>query len=214
MTSELLQHFSVEHLKILYDKCLIDPNDICLLHYLATFEELNKFLRLLGTVFGFVSKDVEERIEVIHSLMRNSADGKHYLTADTMVTYETSNHLLQKPHFTSGTLTMLKLHRGMEFLVGFLEKLTVLRDDDSTAIVGKEVYELTLGTHHTAGVRRIVKIALYGLPTKKNLLIKVCISPEDIHHTLTVLPEAVKVAHVVYDRAHNIFSEHDIFSLP
>ena len=54
--------FSLEKLRSSFEGCISEDGKILLKNYITGFEELYKFLNLLGTVFGWVSTDVDNKI--------------------------------------------------------------------------------------------------------------------------------------------------------
>ena len=54
--------FSLETLRSSFEGCISEDGKILLKNYITGFEELYKFLNLLGTVFGWVSTDVDNKI--------------------------------------------------------------------------------------------------------------------------------------------------------
>lgn len=65
----------------------------------------------MGTVFGFVSKDLKSKIDILSEQLRE--DNTNFETARKMIEYEKSNNLLYKNGYTSGSRTLLRLHRGL-----------------------------------------------------------------------------------------------------
>lgn len=52
---------------------------------------------------------------------------------------------------------------------------------------------------------------MHALPTRDQLLTKVCV---DIEKSKLVLPDAVAVLKVVYDRTQQLYTDHDLHGLP
>lgn len=46
-------NFNLEVLKTQFEKCLSNDDEVLVEHYMLGYEELDKFLNLLGTVFGW-----------------------------------------------------------------------------------------------------------------------------------------------------------------
>lgn len=66
----------------------------------------------MGKVFGFVASDVKSKIEILEELRRGE-NGEHFSTLKKMIKYESENGLLSKSDYTSGSRTLLRLHRGL-----------------------------------------------------------------------------------------------------
>ena len=54
--------FSLKVLKSSFEGCIAADGSLLLLNYINGFEELYKFLNLLGTVFGWVSTDIDNKL--------------------------------------------------------------------------------------------------------------------------------------------------------
>ena len=60
--SDLPTDFSLDTLRTSFEGCIAEDGKILLKNYITGFDELYKFLNLLGTVFGWVSTDVDNKI--------------------------------------------------------------------------------------------------------------------------------------------------------
>ena len=60
--SDLPSDFSLDTLRTSFEGCITEDGKILLKNYITGFDELYKFLNLLGTVFGWVSTDVDNKI--------------------------------------------------------------------------------------------------------------------------------------------------------
>lgn len=65
----------------------------------------------MGTIFGFVSKDLKAKMDLLKELLVNS--GENFSSVKEMIEYEKENELLNKKGYTSGSRTLLRLHRGL-----------------------------------------------------------------------------------------------------
>ena len=63
-------------------------------------------------MFGFVASDVKSKIEILEE-HRRGENGEHFSTLKKMIKYESENGLLSKSNYTSGSRTLLRLHRGL-----------------------------------------------------------------------------------------------------
>lgn len=64
----------------------------------------------MGSIFGFISKDVKEKMDILYELLRES---NSFTTVKGMIEYEKNNKLLEKKGHVSGSRTLLRLHRGL-----------------------------------------------------------------------------------------------------
>lgn len=67
----------------------------------------------MGTVFGFVSSDVRAKIDILEALRRKESDKNNFESFATMLEFEKATGLLSKSDYTSGSRTLLRLHRGL-----------------------------------------------------------------------------------------------------
>lgn len=88
------------------------PDDVLMDEYLEGYTELNKFFALMGKVFGFVSSDVKDKVVILQTL-RNGEEKDKFVSFKEMIEYERDNNLLEKKGYTSGSRTLLRLHRGL-----------------------------------------------------------------------------------------------------
>nr|CAI5837729.1 unnamed protein product [Callosobruchus analis] len=212
--SQKNDYFDIKVVHENFEAAVHEEDDVLLQYYLDSFEELNKFFNLIGTVFGFVSKDLRAKMNLLQELMKDTKDPENFKSVKGMIEYEKQNELLFKDGYTSGTRTLLRLHRGLEFIHLFLKKIGEIKDDDSTSAVCKEAYEKTLAKHHSFLIRNGAKIAIYSLPTKINLLQRVCGEPENIQTAMEHLPRALETTLTVYQRIENLYTFHDLHQLP
>lgn len=67
----------------------------------------------MGTVFGFVSKDLKAKMDILNELLKDSNKSENFITVKKMIEYEKQNDLLNKKGYVSGSRTLLRLHRGL-----------------------------------------------------------------------------------------------------
>lgn len=65
----------------------------------------------MGNIFGFVSSDVQSKIEILEEFRANKVTAAKYETVKKMIAYERENNLLSKKE--NGARTLLRLHRGL-----------------------------------------------------------------------------------------------------
>merc|ERR1712241_1639757 len=120
--------------------------------------------------------------------------GQHYQTIKTMIDYEVKNDLIKtkKKDDPSGSRTLLRLHRALEYIIGFLHKLEDIDDEGYCSVISREAYEATLMKYHPWVVQKAAKLAMKLLPTKGGLILKVHPegSEEGIKKTLENFPKA------------------------
>lgn len=127
----------------------------------------------MGSVFGFVSSDLRAKMDILYEFLNDEANSSHFTTVRTMIQYEMSNDLLAKQSYVSGSRTLLRLHRGLDFIRLFLKRLSEMKEDDNTSQACKECYNSTLAKHHPFLVRNGAKLAMYAMPNRTDLFRKV-----------------------------------------
>ena len=70
-------------------ECIDGEGRILLSKYIIGYEELYKFLNLLGTVFGWVSTDVDAKLDVLREHRKSEASA-NYQDVRSMLKYEVS----------------------------------------------------------------------------------------------------------------------------
>ncbi|XP_026467671.1 ceramide-1-phosphate transfer protein-like [Ctenocephalides felis] len=173
-----------------------------------------KFFQLMGTVFGFVSSDVKSKVDILESLLNDPNNGKNFQTFKSMIEYEKNNDLLDKEEYTSGSRTLLRLHRGLDFIREFLKALGELDNCQKTSHVCQIAYNNTLAKFHPWLIKKGANVAMYTMPTREVLLKKVCGDEEDVQRAITVLPKMLSVTADVYKRTDDLYSNHDLHDLP
>ncbi|XP_031832716.1 ceramide-1-phosphate transfer protein [Nomia melanderi] len=193
-----------------FDRALVEDDDIDLKAYLDAYNELYKFFQLMGSVFGFVSSDLKQKIEILIEL--TSKDDQNYTTIKTMILHEKENKLLDKGDYTNGARTLLRLHRGLDFIREFLRQLGDLSDTDKTSTSCQDAYSKTLAKHHPWVIRKAAMVAMYTMPTRELLFKKVCGS--EVQRNVDVLPKMLEVTADVFNRTHTIYEVHQLHALP
>ncbi|XP_034191638.1 ceramide-1-phosphate transfer protein [Osmia lignaria lignaria] len=193
-----------------FDRALLQDDDIDLKAYLDAYNELYKFFQLMGSVFGFVSSDLKQKIEVLIELMNK--DDQNYTTVKSMIEYEKENKLLEKADHTNGARTLLRLHRGLDFIREFLRQLGDLSDSDKTSSCCQDAYNKTLAKHHPWVIRKAAVVAMYTMPTRELLFKKVC--GANVQRNVDVLPKMLEVTADVFNRTHYLYEIYEVHSLP
>jgi len=208
--------FSIVTLDECFTKCLTHPN---LDHesYVRGYRELYKFLTMLGTVFTWVASDVKNKIELLQKYLAAEQNEK-YATVQDMIEYEVDQGLIKrkKNDDPSGSRTLLRLHRALEYIIAFLSSVQSISDDDKCSVVSRKAYETTLMKYHPWVVQKAAKLGMALLPTKKGLVDKLVPSgdPELIKKAHEDLPKAVETMQKVYDITQEFYKEKDLLNIP
>lgn len=192
------------------NSCLLDGDDIHLGHYLDAYKELKKFCNLMGSVFGFVASEIENKTGVLEQFRKEDECG-NFVTMKNMIKHEKEKGVLKNINYISGCRTLLLLNRGLDFLRTFLRRASTLNPNEGTASIGKQSYEETLAMHHVWYIRAGTKLAMITMPTKQNLLNYVLGDTQE--YMLQYLPEVIEAANRVYDRTYKTMKDYNLLGL-
>lgn len=208
--------FSLVVLADHFSKCLKNP-ELTLVEYIAGYKEVYKFLALLGSVFGWVGSDVYAKITTLEKYLAGDKK-EHYKSIKTMIDYEVKNNLIKtkKKDDPSGSRTLLRLHRALEYIIGFLHKLDDIEDEGYCSVISREAYEATLMKYHPWVVQKAAKLAMGLLPTKKGLISKVCPDGDEaaLKKAHQDFPLAVTAMRNVYEATQVFYKENDLLEIP
>lgn len=209
--------FSLDNLKLQFEECLKDDNTISLEKYILGYEELFKFLNLLGTVFGWVASDIDAKMEILRGL-KNGEQSEKYQDVQSMIQYEVDNNLIKHKakDSSTGTRNLLRLHRALEYIVAFLDGIPALDDKDKCCSLSQEAYKKTLMRFHPWVVQKAALLAMHMLPTREGLIAIVCepTDEEAIKKSAETLEKAVLAMKKVYDVTQEVYKEKDLLALP
>lgn len=172
-----------------------------------------RFFKLTGRLFGFVAKDLEWKLSVIQEKLQDRDTGAQYTTVKKMAQYEVNNLLtLKKGNRHAGTRTLLRLHWALEFILQFMSRISQSKDHDKTSHIAAEVYSETLSKHHPWITRKMAALAMYLLPSRKELISAMCKQDND---TVLELLGKVGVAGIeVYTRIDKVLQDLDLLNIP
>ncbi|XP_003426637.1 ceramide-1-phosphate transfer protein [Nasonia vitripennis] len=205
-----IMYFDLRTVHDHFDRSLLDEDDIDIRAYLEAYNELYKFFQLMGSVFSFVSSDLKQKIEILQGLI--DKDQENYVTVKKMIEYEKENNLLRKSDFVNGARTLLRLHRGLDFISEFLRQLGELSDSDNTSTCCKDAYNKTLAKHHPWLIRKAAIVAMYTMPSREMLFKKVC--GDNVQKNVDALPKMLEITSHVITRTHTVYEVHELHALP
>ncbi|KAH9513473.1 hypothetical protein Btru_033154 [Bulinus truncatus] len=206
-------HDGFDSLKVynLFTSCKDEDDTIFLDSYIEAYEELCKLFRLFGTIFSFVTSDVEEKIAILREY-RKSEHAEEYKTIQTMLEYELEQDLTRNVKKPSGARTLLRLHRALEFISAFLLKL---RDSDGTvkfSSAATKAYDETLAKHHPWLVKKAVHLAMYMLPSRAELLKKMGV--EDNEGGMQGISDLAQELTAIFQVTEEIYNKGNLLDLP
>lgn len=92
-----------------------------------------------------------------------------------------------------------------------MKRIGELEADAKTNGVCQAAYNDTLAQFHPWIIRKGANVAMYALPTRDQLLEKVCL---DVTVAIDLLPEMLAVTRKVYDRTQDLYTKYDLHGLP
>ncbi|XP_038211490.1 ceramide-1-phosphate transfer protein [Zerene cesonia] len=196
-----------------FQKSLKENDDVIIEAYIDGYNELVKFLNLIGTVFSFVSSDVKSKIKVMEK-HRTGEDSIYYESFKKMMKYEKETSLHEKNGFVSGSRTMLRLHRGLDFIRLFLKRISEAEETANTCTTCQSSYNETLAEFHPWYIRKAATLAMHALPTRPDLLKKIFGSEDKLTEALAILPQTLQSCDEVYQRVEQLYTEFGFHDLP
>lgn len=97
------------------------------------------------------------------------------------------------------------------FVREFLSKLSEIEAHEKTTGICKVAYNDTLAQFHPWLVRKGALVAMYALPTREQLLNKVC---QDVEQSTALLPDVLDISKMVYERTEKLYSDYELHELP
>lgn len=88
-----------------------------------------------------------------------------------------------------------------------------MADNEKAHIVCKSAYNDTLAKHHTFLIRKGAQVAMFTIPTRGDLLKRVCHNM-DVTRAMELLPEMLRNMRMAYDRTNELYTLHDLHNLP
>lgn len=86
-----------------------------------------------------------------------------------------------------------------------------LSPNDKTSSCCQTAYNQTLAQFHPWLVRKGAIVAMYAMPTRDQMLNRVCL---DVEQAIQLLPNMLKATEQVYERTHNLYTVFDLHELP
>lgn len=216
--NETSKFFDIDYASKCFEDSMSDKNAISLNFYINGFKELMKFFHSLGTIFLFVTSDLETKIGLLENYrtVEKGDCNPAYLTIQSTIEYETKENLLRDTKRQSGARTILRLHRALEFLSALMRNLSKLEDDSETAPSAREAYSSTLAKHHPWTIRTIASFAMRTLP-KKRALVESVLGKDFLFNVTSTNEKMLKLANVtdiLFNVVDKYYDENDIKDLP
>jgi len=212
--SQSHDHFDIVQLNQHLNVCIREKDsEVDLDEYISVFQQLYKFFIMLGTVFGFVGSDVKAKLEILEAFRKGEGKAS-YETVEKMLEFEKRTDLIHTNKEASGSRTLLRLHRALNFVSKFLDKIDGLKDSEGTSHVAKEAYTDTLAKYHPWLIQKGAILAMYALPNKKDLISKVCDGKIEVSEARRLLHDVISSTEKIYNQCEAAYKGHDLLSLP
>ncbi|XP_063851733.1 ceramide-1-phosphate transfer protein-like isoform X1 [Scylla paramamosain] len=204
-----------------FSECRGEDGQLYLDAYLRAYSELNKFLQLLGTIFNFVSHDIQKKVTILQCYRKGGA-GDYYYSIQSMIEYEQENNLLTCTDPQSGSRTLLRLHRGLEFISGFMAEIHKAADTAGLGSTTSELYGRTLAKHHNWVLAKTVGAVLLMMPNKQTIIDRVILGSKPMTggvaavraHNEALMPKVIEVMNSVYNLTQKLYEDYNILDLP
>jgi len=177
-----------------------------------------RFFAVMGKMFSFITSDVHNKLATLQHYLASDV-GDHYRTVDKMIEYEVANGITVEPETSgrqpSGSRTLLRLHRALEFLILLFYEMaqSSANSSESFSALVRRAYRATLANHHPWVVRSAVSVALHAVPSRSSLVQR--LDPEGSEERIIgQLNAAVLAMQPVYDHVQALFSDNDMLQLP
>ncbi|KAK6730329.1 hypothetical protein RB195_007036 [Necator americanus] len=180
-------------------------DDVDLAYFIEAYEELNKFIGLLGKIFHFVQADVREKTTKLQELRQEAPNP--YRSVKEMVVYEHG----KKDY--PGSKALLALHRALEFICAFIRGLAQSTNEDSVSAICRRTYQDTLARFHPWVIRKAVGLASYTLPSRGELITSIHGDIPEEHYVREVLSDVVAKIQIVHGRVDMIYTKYDLHAL-
>ncbi|KAL3861328.1 hypothetical protein ACJMK2_007364 [Sinanodonta woodiana] len=203
------EHFDLQKLYHLYALTKADEGLVEMDPYIASFDELTKLFKLLGSVFGFIVSDVVEKVGILQEY-RKSDD--NYKTVQGMLDFEVDKKMTNTKHKPSAARTLLRLHRALAFVSDFMKEIQAAEEGSKLSSIAAASYDRTLAKHHPWIVRKGVHLAVYTLPTRKHLLEKMKV--ENCKKTEELLGKVAESGKKIFDVVEDLYTKHGLHNLP
>ncbi len=194
-----------------FTKC--NDEDLHLDPYITAYEELCVFFSLLGSVFGFITADVKEKIGILRKF-RNSGNEHRENYENVISMFEHEVEINKKDNkVLLGSRTLLRLHRALAFTMLFMERLSESTNQEKASTIASNAYSETLSKYHPWLIRKAATFAMYTLPSRGDILLLLAkeLTEEQVQNLLKKCVHAIKP---VYQKVEELYSKYDLHGLP
>ena len=129
-----------------------------------------------------------------------------------MIRYEVEYGLTTfRGRVPSGSRTLLRLQRALEFILRFIDEMSMSEDDAKSSEIAQNVYKRTLANHHPWLVQKMAGLVMYMLPSRKDLIETMC--KQNYERVLILMHEVTQTGNPIYDITHSLYKKYNLLNL-
>ncbi|XP_028394277.1 ceramide-1-phosphate transfer protein-like [Dendronephthya gigantea] len=190
-----------------------EGEEVVIDEYVRGYVQLTHFFDLLGTVFGYINSDINEKVAILQSY-RSQEISEFYRTVKSMMEYEISKDFNVSSEHPSGSRTLLRLHRALAFASLFMKRLSEAGLQDKSSNIAYDSYNETLAQFHPWLIRKGVGVATYTLGSCGSLLEKCGGDLSDVDEAKKILGEISIAMDEVFNLTESLYTHFDLHGLP
>ncbi|KAL8578989.1 hypothetical protein ACOMHN_001951 [Nucella lapillus] len=207
------EEFDAARALALARSCIQQTGHVSLPVYIAGIEEIHRlFTRQAGQNVSFIVSGMDLKLHVLHDLCAGE-HGEHYRSVQSMVDHETRQQLVESQDRPSGTLTLISIHRMMEFVCAGLDKIndaTIPDEVLSSELV--DCYTGTMGRYHPQLMQATLQWALSQVVPSRAALRGIIGLPAG-HEGVQWMLDIARSLRNVYDAVQKVYADHRLLNL-
>ena len=204
--------FSVMQMSDLFSKCAQnDVEEVDMDCYLDAWDELIRFLNLMGSAFTFVSSDVTKKVAILRKFRADCPE--EYKSVVKMLAHEKTNGVIKTVQI-NGSRTLLRLHRALKFLQILFAKLAKNEDKGKVSDMAYNAYHSSpMAKYHPWLVRKAVGVAVYVLPNREGFIetLNQNVPTAELESTMESCSSNMEI---IYKHTDALYKENDMLELP
>ncbi|KAL8610935.1 hypothetical protein ACOMHN_042552 [Nucella lapillus] len=207
--------FNAERAMGVVQKCLLENGDVSLPGIIEGVEEGLKMTDGVVEITAFVYQEIRGKLSRLQELCEGEGR-EHYSTVQSMVAYETQHQLVDRQDKPSGTVTLIRLHRSMEFIIAALDKI----NDRFTSGISRqvtqedlvEIYTETWGRYHPQLIVACIQSAMPQFFFHvRDLMAIIGLQNAEGDQWLLDMGHYLRRT---YDAIHKVYHDHGLLGLP
>jgi len=179
--------------------------------YVEGYKHLYDLLLDLGTVFSIVATDAKDKVEILQRLTVQGSED--YNTLESMMVYEQRVYTNTGAQML-GSRTLLRLHRALKFVMLFMKEVADLNETQRPVPdIAYKAYEQSLANFHPWFLRSTAKVAVYALPSRRQLLLKLYPGCQNTYKTQHQLHQVSETIQRLYSNVDLLFTKYNLHEL-